>query len=238
MIDQPSYGGTLITDFDGTLSQHDFFRLVVERLLPPDVPDYWQDYRSGRLTHFEAMRLYYASIRASEAETLRLVDSMILQPNLAEWVERLNQAGWQVIVASAGCAWYIQYLFDQQQVNLEVHANPGRFVAGQGLLMELPIGSPYFSPTHGIDKAAIVRTAQAGGRRVAFAGDGFPDIAAARLVPPDLRFATASLAEALDEEGLPYRRFDHWAEVAQELYRHESLLGRLPDSRNRRSDPI
>ncbi len=213
--DQPMRGGTLISDFDGTLTEHDFFRMVVERLLPPDVPDFWEDYRAGRLTHFEAMRLYYASIRVSEAETLRIVDEMNLQPNLGAWLERLNHAGWQVVVASAGCGWYIRYLLEQQGVTLEVHANPGRFVAGQGLLLEPPIDSPYYSPTHGIDKAAIVRTAQAGGRPVAFAGDGFPDIVAARLVPPELRFATASLALALEQEGLPFRRFDRWAEVAQ-----------------------
>jgi 2-hydroxy-3-keto-5-methylthiopentenyl-1-phosphate phosphatase len=55
--------GTLITDFDGTLTRHDFFRLAVERLLPAGVPDYWQEYLAGRLTHFQAMQAYYAAIR-------------------------------------------------------------------------------------------------------------------------------------------------------------------------------
>ena len=59
--------GTPVRDFDGTLTRHDFFRLALDRLLPPGVPDHWQEYRAGRLTHFEAMRRYYASIRASEA---------------------------------------------------------------------------------------------------------------------------------------------------------------------------
>ena len=181
------------------------------------MPDYWLDYRAGRLTHFEAMRSYYASIRATEAETLGVVEALELQPELAAWVERLGEAGWRVVVASAGCEWYIRRLMERNGVELEVHANPGRFVEGRGLLMELPVNSPYFSPSHGIDKAAVVRSAQRSGRRVAFAGDGYPDLAAARLASPELRFASASLAVALEKEGLAFRRFERWAEVAQAL---------------------
>jgi 2,3-diketo-5-methylthio-1-phosphopentane phosphatase len=214
----PSAGvGILVSDFDGTLTRHDFFRLALERLMPPGVPDYWQEYRAGRLTHFEAMRSYYSSIRATEAETLKVVEALELEPGLAEWVERLKQAGWKVVIASAGCGWYIRHLLEKNGVDLEVHTNPGRFEEGRGLLMELPVASPYFSPTHGIDKAEVVRAAQKKGLRVAFAGDGYPDVPAARLVAPELRFATAALALALAEEGLPFRRFERWAEVAEML---------------------
>jgi 2-hydroxy-3-keto-5-methylthiopentenyl-1-phosphate phosphatase len=208
---------TLVSDFDGTLTRHDFFRRAVEGLMPPGVPDYWHDYLAGRLTHFEAMRLYYSSIRATEAETLAVVESLNLAPNLAEWVQRLHQKGWRMVIASAGCEWYIRYLLQRLGVDVEIHANPGRFLAGQGLLMELPTVSPYFSPTHGIDKAALVQVALQSSNRVAFAGDGYPDAPAARLVQPELRFATGALAQTLEQEGLPFRRFAHWAEVAQAL---------------------
>jgi len=208
---------TLVTDFDGTLTRHDFFRLALERLVPPAVPDYWQQYRAGRLTHFEAMRGYYAAIRATEAETLRVVEAMEPEPELAAWIKRLEQSGWKVVIASAGCAWYIHRLLQGQGAQVEVHANPGRFEEGRGLLLELPVNSPFFSSSHGIDKAAVVRSAQQPGGRVAFAGDGYPDAPAARLVVPELRFATSSLAVALEQAGLPFRRFDRWTEVAQAL---------------------
>jgi 2,3-diketo-5-methylthio-1-phosphopentane phosphatase len=213
----PAPGATLVSDFDGTLTEHDFFRLVLERLIPPGIPNYWQDYLDGRLSHFEAMKHYYGSIRVSEAQTLALTRDMNLQPDLPQWLCRLHDAGWKVVVASAGCEWYIRYLFGLQGVELEVNANPGRFVEGQGLLLNLPVDSPYYSPSYGIDKAAVVRAALASSERVAFAGDGFPDIAAARLVAAELRFATASLAQALEQEGLPFRRFGRWAEVAEAL---------------------
>jgi 2-hydroxy-3-keto-5-methylthiopentenyl-1-phosphate phosphatase len=208
---------TLVSDFDGTLTRHDFFRLALERLVPPGLPNYWQEYRAGRLTHFEAMQRYYAAIRATETETLRVVEALELEPELAVWVGRLERAGWKLVIASAGCAWYIDRLLRAQGVRVEVHANPGRFEEGEGLLLELPVRSPFFSPSHGIDKAAVVRAAGQRGGRVAFAGDGYPDAPAARLVAPELRFATAALAVALEQEGLSFRRFDRWAEVARAL---------------------
>jgi 2,3-diketo-5-methylthio-1-phosphopentane phosphatase len=212
--------GTLVTDFDGTLTRHDFFDLAMQSLVPPGTPDYWGEYLQGRRTHFETLRAIFASIRADEADVLRVVDSLEPDPGLADAVALLKEAGWRVVVASAGCAWYIRRVLQRCGVALEVHANPGRFEAGRGLLMELPSDSPFFSPTHGIDKPAVVRAALAAGR-TAFAGDGLPDLKAARLVEPDLRFARGALAGALRREVLAFRVFGHWSEVARALAAEE-----------------
>jgi 2-hydroxy-3-keto-5-methylthiopentenyl-1-phosphate phosphatase len=208
--------GTLVTDFDGTLTRHDFFDLVLQWLVPSGTPDYWGEYLQGRRNHFETLRAIFASIRADEAEVLRLVEALEPEPDLAGAVSLLARAGWAVVVASAGCDWYIRRVLETCGVRLEVHANPGRFEAGRGLLMEPPTGSPYCSPTHGIDKAAVVRAALAAGR-AAFAGDGLPDLEAARLVEPGLRFARGTLAAALRREGLAFRPFEDWSDVARAL---------------------
>jgi 2,3-diketo-5-methylthio-1-phosphopentane phosphatase len=205
----------LVTDFDGTMTRRDFYRLVARYLLPPDLPDYWRQYRAGELTHFEALQAIFASIRADRATVLAVVDQMELDPDLPAALNRLKHAGWDVVVTSAGCDWYIQILLAKAGVDLPVWSNPGHFEEGRGLLMQLPINSPFFSPSLGVDKAGIVREATKSGRRVAFAGDGFPDIDAARLVPAELRFARADLATALSLVGLTFHPFDdRWAEIA------------------------
>jgi 2-hydroxy-3-keto-5-methylthiopentenyl-1-phosphate phosphatase len=129
-----------------------------------------------------------------------------------------------VVVTSAGCDWYIRILLDEAGVNLPVWSNPGRFENGRGLLMELPRGTPYFSPSLGVDKAAVVREGLASGRRVAFAGDGFPDADAARLVTAELRFARGELANVLCEEGLAFRRYERWSEIAFALSDPQNAL--------------
>lgn len=209
--------GVLVSDFDGTMTKHDFYRLALESLVPKDVPDYWSEYRAGEITHFEALRRYFAAIRKTESEVMDVVWKMELDSGLTQAVKKLHQAGWKVIVASAGCEWYISKWLARAGVTLEVHANPGRFVSGEGLLMKLPTESPYFSPSLGIDKTAIVQTYLDRGIPVAYAGDGFPDVAPAKLVSEEFRFARADLATSLKQEGLRFHDYDSWSEIAQIL---------------------
>jgi 2,3-diketo-5-methylthio-1-phosphopentane phosphatase len=207
----------LVSDFDGTMTARDFFKLAIQQLLPPDVTNFWREYRAGHITHFQALQSYFAEIRKSEAEVVQVVDKMQLDPALPQAVSDLRKAGWQVIVTSAGCEWYIRRLLAAAGVELEVHANPGSFVQGRGLQMELPLGSPFLSPKLGIDKARVVRHQLENGRAVAFAGDGFPDEEAARLVPGHLRFARGDLANVLEKHGEPFQTFSVWSEIARRL---------------------
>jgi 2-hydroxy-3-keto-5-methylthiopentenyl-1-phosphate phosphatase len=207
----------LVSDFDGTMTRNDFYKLAIEALVPPGTPDYWSAYRAGSITHFEALRQYFASIRASEQEVLAVVERMELDPALPASVEALQRVGWRVVVTSAGCDWYIRKLLGAAGVDVEVHSNPGRFEAGKGLLMEMPTGSPFLSEALGVDKQEVVRRLIAEGQTVAFAGDGFPDADPARLVAGALRFARGDLASVLRAEELPFHPFETWSEIARVL---------------------
>jgi 2-hydroxy-3-keto-5-methylthiopentenyl-1-phosphate phosphatase len=207
----------LVSDFDGTMTRCDFFKLAIKQLLPPDGPNFWNEYRANRITHFEALQRYFAEIRATEAEVLAVVDQMELDPGLAQSVASLRRAGWEVVVTSAGCEWYIRRLLAQAGVELEVHANPGRFVPGRGLQMELPLDTPFLSPTLGVNKAQVVRHHLERGSAVAFAGDGFPDEEAAMLVPGSRRFARGDLANVLRQKGELFQPFDTWSEIGASL---------------------
>lgn len=208
-----------ITDFDGTLCRQDFYQLVIQQILPATVPDYWQEYLDHQITHFEVLQKYFAEIRCSEAELETLLTKMELEPELPRWVQELRGAGWEIAVASAGCAWYIEKLLKHIEPPLVIHTNPGKFVAGQGLLMSRPYGLQFFSPITGIDKTAIVKAALAveGPKMVAYAGDGTTDIIPSLLVPEQLRFARGDLARHLDGKGQRYQAFDRWGEVAKRL---------------------
>jgi 2-hydroxy-3-keto-5-methylthiopentenyl-1-phosphate phosphatase len=95
---------TLVSDFDGTLTRRDFYQLVQERLPAQSALAVWEDYRAGRISHFEALRTIFDTFQPGETELLRLADEMELDPNLAAGVAALRAAGWEVVIASAGCA--------------------------------------------------------------------------------------------------------------------------------------
>ena len=219
ITDTPPSQPVLISDFDGTMTQRDFYREALARLLPSDTPDYWEDYLAGRLTHFEALANMFRRIRANEVAMLEAAHAMGLEAGLHESIACLQLAGWEVIIASAGCDWYIRRLLVEQQVQVKLYANPGEFDPAHGLIMTLPVDSPYFSPNTGIDKEAIVQRMVEAGRCVAFAGDGQPDLPAAMLVPPQRRFARGWLADYLSTKGIPFQSFSRWAEISEYLLR-------------------
>jgi 2-hydroxy-3-keto-5-methylthiopentenyl-1-phosphate phosphatase len=207
-----------VTDFDGTLAQQDFYSEVLGRLMPRDVRNFYADYLRGEMTHFECLASYFGSLRCTERELLDLVDTITVEPDLPQLLIDLLSAGWEVVVASAGCAWYIERVLANARVQLTVHASPGRW-RGDGLGLEMlpPTTSPYFAPELGIDKRAVVRAALATGQRVAFAGDGHTDVGAAKLVEESLRFAKDDCADDLRRERLPFHEFTRWRLVAEKL---------------------
>ena len=207
----------LVSDFDGTMTKHDFFDLARRDLPSAADHDHWADYVEGRITHFAALARIFASIRTDWAGMAGILERMELDPDLPEAVARLRAAGWEIIVASAGCGWYIHRLLDQADVQLEVYANPGVFAPETGIVHSLPVDSPFFKRETGIDKSAIVRAALARDPRAVFAGDGRPDLAPSQLVPPPRRFARGWLAQHFQKTGEPYHPFETWSQIANRL---------------------
>jgi 2-hydroxy-3-keto-5-methylthiopentenyl-1-phosphate phosphatase len=206
----------LVTDFDGTLTRRDFYSLFCERHLPTGIAEIWDAYRAGDISHFEGMRRIFAAAAPGEDQLLDITRAAELEPELPAALACLKAAGWDVVVVSAGCSWYIERILRAAGVDLVVHTNPGRVVDGR-LLLELPVDSRFYSQTAGIDKAAVVREGLAAGRTVAYAGDGFLDLEAALLAPPALRFARADLAATLKERGEGFQPFERWRDIATTL---------------------
>ena len=207
----------LVSDFDGTMTKHDFFELARRHLPSADSHDYWRDYLAGTITHFEALAAIFGAIRADGAAMEDVLLRMELDARIPEALARLRAAGWEVIVASAGCDWYIRRLLSRAGVALEVHANPGHFAPETGLAMALPVASPYFHPETGIDKTALVRAVLARDPEAVFVGDGRPDLAPALEVLPGRRYATGWLAGQLRERGEGFHPFESWSQIADHL---------------------
>ncbi|MBK9471440.1 MAG: haloacid dehalogenase-like hydrolase [bacterium] len=208
----------LVTDFDGTFTRRDFFDLILERHDPPGARALWDRFLAGGMTPFEGIAGVLGSLRTDEAGALELVAAMDPPPGAAAAAHALQAAGWEIVVASAGCRWYIDRVLDSLGLSFNVQANPGWFAPARGLVMELDPDSPYFHRELGIDKPAVVRAALARDPVVAFAGDSpRTDGPAAMLVAPDRRFATGPLAQRLTADGTPYRAFADWTGIAAQL---------------------
>jgi 2-hydroxy-3-keto-5-methylthiopentenyl-1-phosphate phosphatase len=207
-----------ISDYDGTITDKDFYSLLAERYIPADTPDYFGQYREGRMTHFDAMAAYFAFAPTEEKKLERLLEASQADPDLGASAARLQRAGWELVVVSAGSSWYVERVLSQAGVTATIYSNPGRIENGRGLVLEkLDPSSPYHSASVGVDKSAVVRQALSVTQKVAFAGDGPPDLQPALLVRPELRFARGFLADALRQRREAFRPFSRWSEIVREL---------------------
>lgn len=207
-----------VSDYDGTITEKDFYSVLAERYVPADAPDYFGQYREGRISHFEAMAAYFAFAPTEEQRLEELLAASHADPDLGVSAALLRRAGWELWVVSAGSCWYVERVLQRAGVAATVYSNPGRLENGRGLVLEkLDPSSPYHSASVGVDKAAVVRHALHIADTVAFAGDGPPDLQPALLVRPGLRFARGVLAEELRARGEAFQPFSCWSAIAREL---------------------
>jgi len=207
-----------VSDYDGTITDKDFYSLLAERYVPANTPDYFAQYREGRISHFEAMAAYFAFVPTEEQRLEELLAASQADPHLGVSAVLLRRAGWELWVVSAGSSLYVERVLRRAGVAATVYSNPGRLESGRGLVLEkLDPSSPYHSASVGVDKSAVVRHALHIADTVAFAGDGPPDLQPALLVRPGLRFARGDLAEELRARGEAFQPFSRWSEIAREL---------------------
>src|SRR5215467_4931273 len=67
-------GKIFVSDYDGTITDKDFYSLLAEHYAPANTPDYFAQYREGRITHFEAMAAYFAFAPTDEQQIEELLE--------------------------------------------------------------------------------------------------------------------------------------------------------------------
>lgn len=212
----------LVTDFDGTMTLVDFFDVVLNHIPAGSIPDYWGECEAGRITHVEALNAIF-QYAPHDITTLRsYLPETRLDPQASAAIHKLRQGGWDLLVVSAGCQWYIDELLRPVQPLPRIIANPGN-VAENGLWMGWPPEtSLWYSAHFGVDKSRIIQFLVDSGRDVAFAGDGRPDLVAMEFIGDGRRYAKGWLAEQLDQSGRTSIPFHNWSEIVTDLLTRSS----------------
>src|SRR5215510_10332269 len=114
-----------VSDYDGTITGKDFYLLLAERYAPANTPDYFAQYREGRISHFEAMAAYFALAPTEEQRLEDLFAASQPDPDLGTSAALLQRAGWELWVVSAGSCWYIERVLNRAGVAAALYSNPG-----------------------------------------------------------------------------------------------------------------
>jgi 2-hydroxy-3-keto-5-methylthiopentenyl-1-phosphate phosphatase len=197
--------GTLIVDWDGTITERDSLLMVLEEFGD------WEECQrlgellfAGKVTLREEIELQFATVTAPLDEVVAwAVENVRVRPGLPEL------AALDPIVVSSGFHEQIDPVLAREGVRVDLHANTVE-VGPDGwrpVWRELPVCAVCGQPCKRADLPD--------NGRVVYVGDGYSDRCAA--LAADRIFARRGLAAYLDEQGIPYEPFDDLHQVAAAL---------------------
>ncbi|MGB2579389.1 2(,)3-diketo-5-methylthio-1-phosphopentane phosphatase [Elusimicrobium simillimum] len=203
-----------VSDFDGTITKEDFFKMVTTRLLTPAAMAPWDEYLAGRITHVQALNGIFGQVHLTKTE----LDDFIAQISVDEYfyptVDFCKSHNIPLYICSAGSRYYIErkmgaYLKDS---GITLLANGGSYSQDTGLsLIPPPPSDPFYSENLGVSKELLVQHLKERGYTVIYAGDGKPDLQAAQAA--DVVFAKDALLALCRETGLKTENFDSFKDI-------------------------
>ena len=198
----------LVIDFDGTITDDDFFVYVRDAYFDDNALAPWRLYLEGKFTHFNALKQIYGTLRVSEKEINKLVEKVRIDTSALSLFKYCFNKNMPVYIASAGCDYYIKRLIGNEikAYNITLITNTSYYNKDEGLVIQPPhADSWYYKESTGISKANIVEYLKQNGYFVIFAGDGLPDIEPAKIA--DIVFAKKILLEKCLELGMSTEEF-------------------------------
>ncbi|HEU0303315.1 MAG TPA: HAD-IB family phosphatase [Gaiellaceae bacterium] len=202
----------IVLDFDGTITQADLLDEMARRFGDAGIyAEVEERLHAGTITLQECITREFAPVRASLDEAVAWVLVHVrLRPGLPELVDLAARSGWSVTVLSSGFEELIRPILDAAGIDgVDVVANgveatpDGWRVRWRDETVCAACGEP------------CKRGALPAGDEIVYVGDGISDRCAA--LASDRVFATRGLARYLDEQGLPYERFDDFHDVLRGL---------------------
>ena len=213
--------GTILVDFDGTVTQIDVGNRVFDHLTQGGaraVVDLW---KKGDIGSRECMIRECALARGTEQSMLELVREIPLDPGFLAFVSDVDRKGWKVRVVSDGLDLYIRSILEREGLgSLPVEANGIRFV-GDRLLPTFPFAGRGCGRCGNCKGGAVEEAAREG--PVIFVGNGLSDRCGARRAPRV--FAKDDLARFCRDEGIPFEPFETFDDVRRGVLEGASQTG-------------
>jgi len=204
-----------ISDFDGTLTNKDFYHIVMEEYLADRGEALYQSWRRNEIGVSEFLAGVFRGIDRDETEIDEAITKIAVDGYLKEFITRIQAAGGDFLILSAGTDYYIKRtLKNLGLAQIPVISNPGVY-HDRGIKVTPDQESPYYSKVYGVDKALAVQDYLTKYRRVFYAGDSEPDLKAALLA--EQIFARGELVELLTERRRAFVPFKSFVEIGDYL---------------------
>lgn len=200
-----------ISDFDGTLTEKDFYKIIMEDYLKEESADRYKDWKSKKIKDIDYLGYVFKNIRRNEDEIYEDIMKISIDPCAKEFIENIKNAGGDFAIVSAGTSYYIDKVCEKNGIeDVDIYSNKGMF-KDNGIHFLLEEDSVFYSEIYGIDKLKVVKSIKEKYEKIFYAGDSEPDVKAALIA--DVVFAKGELVDLLKEQKKEFIEFENFSEV-------------------------
>ncbi len=203
-----------LSDFDGTATAKDFYKIVLDAIGPQGW-DYVAAHRKTGKVDYHFLNHIFGWLDLTHQAYEALLDTIEIDETLMALIGFLEQHQIEFSFVSAG---FDRYILDALQRKgfgqIALITNPGIFQEGR-MKMIPDQNSPFYSPVFGIDKGLVVADFKKRYDLVYFAGDTEPDFTAAMAA--DVVFAKGELIPQLEAANKPFIAFERYEELLPHL---------------------
>ncbi len=204
-----------VSDFDGTLTEKDFYKIIADEYLKEECEDKYKQWRDKKIKDVEYLGYVFGNIRRTEEEIYEDIMKIKIDPFAGEFIKNIEENHGDFIVVSAGTGYYIDKVLKNNDIeDIEVYTNKGIF-KDNGIHFMLDENSEFYSEIYGIDKMKVVSKLKTEYQKIFYAGDSEPDLKAAMIA--DVVFAKGELIDFLKQEHKEFIEFNDFTDIWKKL---------------------
>ncbi|KGP73447.1 MtnX-like HAD-IB family phosphatase [Pontibacillus yanchengensis] len=203
-----------VSDFDGTISNKDFYWVVIEKYFP-EGEELFKKWKAGQMKDIDFLSTVFSSINQDEEQIIKDILDIPIDAYVPSLIHHVQQNGGDVYILSAGTDYYIHHILKKYDIqNVTVLSNEG-YYHKQNVHMNIDPEHRHYSERYGIDKSKVIQELQTEYETVHFVGDSEPDSHPA--VYADLTFAKDALQHILEAKNVPFIPVNDFTEVEKTL---------------------
>lgn len=203
-----------VSDFDGTISNQDFYWIVIEKYFP-EGRELFKKWKDAEILDIDFLQTVFSSIHQKEEKIIEDILSIPIDPYVPDFVKSVQKNHGDFYVLSAGTDYYIYHLLQKFDITyVKVFSNEG-FFKDNNVHLKIDVEHPHYSKRYGIDKSKIIKQLLEQYDEVYFIGDSEPDSHPAAFATTT--FAKNGLQDILKEKNIPFVGVETFKEVQEFL---------------------
>lgn len=194
-----------ISDFDGTISKEDFYKMMSDKYVPSG-NEMYSSWQNGEILDIDYLAHIFNNINQPKEIIDKEAKDIPIDESLADFINFVESSGGKFVILSAGATYYIEKVLEKRNINVDVYSNKSEY-KDNGIYYTISKDDEFYHERYGIEKAKVVEHLKSKDKYdfVCYAGDSMPDYAPSILC--DYIFSKAKLHEELTKNNIDNIKF-------------------------------